>query len=92
MALPSLGRLGRELELGSRMYRAGRAGPTTTMSPARVILRIIYWLAVLAISLVLLILLVKFFESRDESDVGSRASAPPPPPALAAVSPAPPSG
>lgn len=35
--------------------------------------RIIYWLAVLAVSIVLLILLVQFFESRDESDVGARA-------------------
>jgi hypothetical protein len=35
----------------------------------RVLGRIVYWLAVLAISIVLLILLVRFFESRDESNV-----------------------
>lgn len=35
--------------------------------------RIIYWLVVLAISVALLILLVHFFEARDDSDVGTRA-------------------
>lgn len=43
----------------------------------RVLGRIVYWLAVLAVSVVLLILLVKFFESRDESNVDSGAAAPP---------------
>jgi hypothetical protein len=33
--------------------------------------RIIYWLAVLAISVVLVILLILFFESRDQSSVES---------------------
>ena len=33
----------------------------------RVLGRILYWLAVLAVSVVLLVLLVRFFESRDES-------------------------
>lgn len=37
--------------------------------------RIIYWLAVLAVSIVLLVLLVQFFESRDDSEVGARAGA-----------------
>lgn len=35
----------------------------------RIIGKIIYWLAVLAVSIVLLILLVRFFESRDASQV-----------------------
>jgi hypothetical protein len=35
--------------------------------------RIIYWLAVLAVSIALLILLVLFFESRDDSEVGAGA-------------------
>ena len=41
----------------------------------RVLGRILYWLAVLAVSVVLLVLLVRFFESRDESDLEG-ASAP----------------
>jgi hypothetical protein len=32
--------------------------------------KVIYWLAVLAISIALLIALVLFFESRDESEIG----------------------
>lgn len=39
----------------------------------RVLGLIVYWLAVLAISLVLLVLLVRFFESRDESEVQGSA-------------------
>ena len=39
----------------------------------RVAKRIIYWLAVLAISLALVILLILFFESRDQSSVESGA-------------------
>lgn len=35
----------------------------------RVLGRVVYWVAVLAVSLVLLILLVRFFESRDASQV-----------------------
>jgi hypothetical protein len=37
----------------------------------RLLGRIIYWLAVIAVSIALLILLVLFFESRDDSDVGT---------------------
>ena len=41
----------------------------------RVVGKIAYWVAVLALSIVLLVVLVRFFESRDESelDQGSRA-------------------
>jgi hypothetical protein len=39
----------------------------------RVLGLILYWAAVLAVSIVLLILLVRFFESRDESSVGAVA-------------------
>ena len=43
----------------------------------RVLGKIIYWLAVLAVSVVLLVLLVRFFESRDESELeGARAVLP----------------
>lgn len=37
----------------------------------RLVGRIIYWLAVLAVSVALLVLLIHFFESRDDSDVGA---------------------
>jgi hypothetical protein len=37
----------------------------------RVLGKILYWLAVLAVSIALLIALVLFFESRDESQVGN---------------------
>lgn len=49
--------------------------PPPVSFPARVRLvgKVIYWLAVLAASVVLLILLVQFFEARDESNVGARA-------------------
>lgn len=47
------------------------------MRPGRVILKILYWLAVLAVSLVLLVLLVRFFESRDESQVDGAGRAVP---------------
>jgi hypothetical protein len=35
------------------------------------VLRVLYWLAVLAISLLLVVALILFFESRDESQVGA---------------------
>ena len=43
----------------------------------RVLGKILYWVAVLAVSLVLLVLLVRFFESRDESDLEGARAAPP---------------
>jgi hypothetical protein len=43
----------------------------------RILLKTLYWLAVLAISLVLLVALVLFFESRDESNVDNGALRPP---------------
>lgn len=47
---------------------------TVRMLGARVRLlgKIIYWLAVLAVSVALLVVLIRFFESRDDSDVGTR--------------------
>jgi hypothetical protein len=39
----------------------------------RILLKLLYWLAVLAISVALLIALVLFFESRDESNVDNGA-------------------
>jgi hypothetical protein len=41
--------------------------------PMRFVGKIIYWLAVLAISLALLVVLMLFFESRDESSVEGSA-------------------
>jgi hypothetical protein len=38
----------------------------------RLLGRIIYWLAVLAVSVALLVVLIRFFESRDDSDIGTR--------------------
>lgn len=43
-------------------------------------LKILYWLAVVAISLVLLVGLVLFFESRDQSTLDEGAGTPPSPP------------
>jgi hypothetical protein len=34
---------------------------------------LLYWLAVLAVSIVLVVLLILFFESRDQADVGAAA-------------------
>ena len=49
--------------------------PILSESMLRVLGKILYWLAVLALSLVLLVLLVRFFESRDDSELeGARAS------------------
>jgi hypothetical protein len=39
----------------------------------RLLGKIIYWLAVLAVSVALLIVLIHFFESRDDSEVGAGA-------------------
>jgi hypothetical protein len=48
---------------------------------ARVLLKIVYWLAVLAVSIVLVLLLIMFFESRDKSSVEGSAA----PPALSSA-------
>ena len=39
-------------------------------------LRVLYWVAVLAVSLALLVALILFFESRDASELDSRSTAP----------------
>jgi len=44
----------------------------------RVILRILYWAAVLAVSIVVLVVLILLIESRDQSSVGSNAAPPAP--------------
>lgn len=53
-------------------------GPRDDAVVMRILLRIVYWLAVIAISVALLNALVLFFESRDSSDV-SEGGAPPQP-------------
>jgi hypothetical protein len=40
---------------------------------ARILLKVLYWVAVLAVSLLLLFLLVRFFESRDDSQLNGGA-------------------
>jgi hypothetical protein len=55
------------------------AGPRTSrkLEPrVRGVLRVLYWVAVLAVSLALLVALILFFESRDESELDSRSAAP----------------
>ena len=42
----------------------------------RVILKILYWAAVLAVSIVVLVVLILLIESRDQSSVGSDTSPP----------------
>ena len=57
------------LESGQRRMARSRDG--RILNPMRVAGKILYWLAVLAVSIVLLIVLVKFFESRDSSQIDS---------------------
>ena len=45
--------------------------------PVRILLKVVYWLAVLAVSLALLVGLILLFDSRDDSDIeGGRAPGP----------------
>ena len=46
------------------------------MTSLRRVLRVLYWLAVLAVSLALLIALVLFLESRDSSSLSGAGSPP----------------
>jgi hypothetical protein len=41
-----------------------------------VLLKLVYWLAVVAISVALVVLLILWFESQDASDLDSQAAAP----------------
>lgn len=56
----------------------GARRPARAESPSvgRFLLKILYWLAVLAISLALVVALILFLESRDESSLDEEASAP----------------
>ncbi len=42
-------------------------------SVARTLLKVLYWLVVVGISVALLVALVRFFEARDESDLEAQA-------------------
>jgi hypothetical protein len=54
-----------------------RRGRGRKLEPGlRGVLKVLYWVAVLAVSLALLVALILFFESRDESELDSRAAAP----------------
>ncbi len=44
--------------------------------PVRILLRVLYWLAVLAVSVVLVFLLIMLLESRDDSDIEEGAALP----------------
>ena len=46
-------------------------------SLAAMVLKILYWIAVLAISLVLLVALILFFESRDDSSLDDESASRP---------------
>jgi hypothetical protein len=46
------------------------------VSKGRILRAILYWAAVLAVSIVLLVALVLFFESRDSSNVDSNGAVP----------------
>ena len=45
--------------------------------PVRILLKVLYWVAVLAISLALLVALILLLESRDDSEVDSGARSAP---------------
>ena len=47
--------------------------PQTSNRPVRILLKVLYWVAVLAVSVGILIALITFLESRDSSQVGSGA-------------------
>jgi hypothetical protein len=47
------------------------------MRTRRIALKVLYWLAVLAVSLALVLALVLLFESLDESSVGGGVAVPP---------------
>jgi hypothetical protein len=49
--------------------------------PVRILLRVLYWVAVVVISIALLVGLIMLFESRDESDIEDGTRTPPPAPA-----------
>ena len=44
------------------------------MKPSTILLKLLYWLAVLAISVVLVVVLILFLESRDKSSLGEPGS------------------
>ena len=52
---------------------AGDSASKYRASPAFMLLKILYWLAVLAVSLALVIGLILFFESRDQSSIEGAA-------------------
>jgi hypothetical protein len=64
-------------QLAQRLAARGRRPVAGEDGRVRVILaKIVYWLAVLVISLALLVALVLFLESRDDSTLGDGASTP----------------
>ncbi|MEA2478332.1 MAG: hypothetical protein QOJ07_254 [Thermoleophilaceae bacterium] len=48
------------------------------MDPKRIVLKIVYWIAVLAVSILIVFALVLLFESLDTSSVGGGAVVPAP--------------
>lgn len=53
-----------------RSSRGMNEAPITASRPVRILLKVLYWLAVLAVSIGILIGLILFLESRDSSQVG----------------------
>jgi hypothetical protein len=71
MSLPLFGIGSRRLERRQGCQVAETDRIVSLRGLVRVLGKILYWLAVLAVSIALLIALVLFFESRDESQVGN---------------------
>lgn len=50
-----------------------RSRPSPRSAVGRVLLKLGYWLAVLCVSVVLVVLLVRYFESQDQGGLGAPA-------------------
>ncbi len=64
----------RMLESGDQEWHAPRRAVSS--AAMRVLGKVVYWLAVLLLSIVLLVVLVRFFESRDSSQIDEESRAP----------------
>jgi hypothetical protein len=51
------------------LARSSTSGARTLCEDRRIVLKVLYWVAVVAISLALVVALILFLESRDESSI-----------------------